>query len=188
MSGKDALTTPERALLTSYEVVIEQGLQSFVEVGSALMRIRDERLYREAFGTFEAYCQERWNLSRFYVHRLIEASEVVEMLPIGNRPTNESQARELAKLDDPAEQQAAWQEVCEEAEVNGVQVTAAKVREVVNRRQERPCVEHVEPKAFDHDKRGVFLLDWLREELRKWPDEVRHEALHWVRQVVKEFE
>lgn len=52
------------------------------------------------------------------------------MLPIGNIPTSESQARELAPLrDQPDEMQAAWQD----ASANG-EPTAAKVREAVNQR------------------------------------------------------
>jgi hypothetical protein len=32
------------------------------------------------------------------------------------------------------------------------------------------------------------LCDWLRAELAKWPDRYRHEAAHWIRQILeKEF-
>ena len=85
----DLLNISERNELERCEVVIKQGLQTFVEVGQALMLIRDKRLYRVEFGTFEAYCQDKWQLSRYYVHRIVEASKVVqnmEMLPIGNKP------------------------------------------------------------------------------------------------------
>ena len=50
--------------LTECEAVIERGLRTFVEVGEALLRIRDERLYRETHGTFEDYCRERWAMRR----------------------------------------------------------------------------------------------------------------------------
>ena len=43
-------------------------------------------------------------MSRSYAHRMIESAAVVKMLPIGNKPATESQARPLAKL--PAEEQA----------------------------------------------------------------------------------
>jgi hypothetical protein len=64
----------------------------------------EAKLYRASHGTFEGYCRERWGMSRSYAHRMIESSAVVEMLPIGNKPATESQARPLAKL--PAEEQA----------------------------------------------------------------------------------
>lgn len=41
-----ALTTTETERLTDLETTIERGLKTFVEVGQALMEIRDGRLYR----------------------------------------------------------------------------------------------------------------------------------------------
>jgi hypothetical protein len=71
--------------------------------------IRDRRKYRiEGFGTFEEYCRERWNWSRSYVHRQIEASQVAQnLLPIGTIPKNEAQARELARLELPEHREVA---------------------------------------------------------------------------------
>lgn len=42
-------------------------------------------------------------MSRIHAHRLIEGAKVTEMLPIGNKPATESQARPLTKLP-PTEQ------------------------------------------------------------------------------------
>ena len=42
--------------LAELELVIERGLKTFVEVGAALLGIRDGRLYRETHATFEDYC------------------------------------------------------------------------------------------------------------------------------------
>ena len=61
------------------------------------------------YATFGDYCRERWGMSRSYAHRMIESAAVVEMLPMGNKPASERQARPLAKLP-PAEQPKAWQE------------------------------------------------------------------------------
>src|SRR5688572_46882 len=89
------------AALDAHEGVIERGLQTFYAVGAALLAIRDTRLYRANYETFEQYCFQRWKMSRIHAHRLMEASEVVEnLLPIGNIPATESQARELASLAD----------------------------------------------------------------------------------------
>jgi hypothetical protein len=73
-------------------------LSVFVKVGNALLEIRDSRLYRQQFPTFEAYCRERWGMARQSVNRMIAAAEVVrniKMEPIGSIPTTESQARPL---------------------------------------------------------------------------------------------
>ena len=59
-----SLTPLESATLATYETVIQQGLESFVEVGNALAAIRDNRLYRSEHDTFEEYCQAKWSLNR----------------------------------------------------------------------------------------------------------------------------
>lgn len=108
--------------LTDAEAVIERGLATFVEVGAALMSIRDDRLYRVEYGTFEDYCRERWGMSNRHANRLVEAAEITLTLgPIG--PTSESQARELSGL---APDVAA--EVMQAAAESG-KVTAASIRD-----------------------------------------------------------
>ena len=62
------MTAPQADLaladLTVCEQIIERGLGTFVEVGQALVRIRNGRLYRADFPTFETYCESRWSMSR----------------------------------------------------------------------------------------------------------------------------
>jgi len=118
--------------LAVYEAVIERGLATFVDVGNALAAIRDDRLYRRDYRTFEDYCRERWGISKTQANRLISAHEVVgNLTPIGVIPSTESQARPLTRLE-PSEQIAAWQEAVTTAP-NG-KVTAAHVAAVVDRR------------------------------------------------------
>lgn len=70
------------------------------------MAIRDGRLYRKSYGTFEDYCRERWGWSKRHCDRLIGAAEISRDLgPIG--PTTESQARPLTKLP-PEQRSEAW--------------------------------------------------------------------------------
>lgn len=108
----NALTVIEQTQLQDLEAVIEKGLQTFFDVGSALGEIRSQRLYRASHETFEEYCNERWGMSRSYASRVIGAADVVSnLLPIGNNgdplPANESQARPLVGLE-PEQQQEAW--------------------------------------------------------------------------------
>ncbi len=49
----ELLSTGERAVLIRAEATIERGLTSFIAVGEALSEVRDSRLYREEYGTFE---------------------------------------------------------------------------------------------------------------------------------------
>ncbi len=84
--------------LAQLEAIIERGLQTYIEVGEALLEIRDGRLYRQSgYGAFEAYCRERWGWSRRYANYQIQAAKVA--VNLGTIvPKNEAQARELAAL------------------------------------------------------------------------------------------
>jgi hypothetical protein len=60
--------------LSELETTIERGLKTFVEVGNALAEIRDSRLYRESYATFEDYCRERWGMSKRHAVSCIAAA------------------------------------------------------------------------------------------------------------------
>jgi hypothetical protein len=121
-----ALTVQEADQLQQCETVIEKGQQTFFEVGEALNRIRLDRLFRDEFETFEAYCQERWGWSRQRASQLIIAAQVVtETKALSTRvdiPT-ERVARELKSV--PA---ADRPKVIDRAQKSGG-LTAASVRE-----------------------------------------------------------
>lgn len=125
----EILNIEELHELERCEVVIKQGLKTFIEVGEALFIIRDKRLYRNEFNTFEDYCQQKWHLGKRYVNQLIQASEVISnlgaMAPI--LPESERQVRPLTSLE-PEIQKEVWKEV---VETHGENITAAKVQEIV---------------------------------------------------------
>lgn len=130
----DVVTTT----LAECEQVIERGLATFVEVGQALLRIRDERLYREQFGTFEDYCRGRWGWGRNYVNKQIAAAETADAL--GTTVPTERVARELTALrDEPDQLRETWAEV---VELHGDKPTAAQVREVVDDKRNGMAVHY----------------------------------------------
>lgn len=131
-----SLTGIEQLELSKLEDRIQRGLQTFYEVGAALLTIRDARLYRESHATFEDYCQQRWAMKRAQAYRLIDAAEVMNNLsPIGDmpKPATESQARPLASLP-PEAQIHAWAAVTEA--LADEPVTAEIVREAVQATKE----------------------------------------------------
>ena len=76
----------------------------------ALVEIRDSRLYREDYETFEDYCLDRWEIHRRHAYRLIDSAEVVKQLEcvhLDTKPANEAQVRPLTKLETPEAQQEA---------------------------------------------------------------------------------
>lgn len=118
--------------LAELELVIERGLTTFIEVGQALLEIRDSRLYPH--DTFDSYCKERWGWGRTRAEQMITAAKVTsELSGVTNvTPRNEAQARELAPLkDDPDELAEVWQELQEE---HGDKLTASVVKDAVQRR------------------------------------------------------
>lgn len=129
------LTRDESKRLKECETVIERGLNTFYEVGGALAEIRDSRLYRIKYATFEDYCQERWGMSRRRGYELIAAAAVVENVRNSAQlPANEAQANELSKLDEAA-QQAVWDIAVGSAVKDGDEkplITAAHIKSVVS--------------------------------------------------------
>jgi len=138
----DDITTPlEATRLQALESTIERGLHTFVEVGTALLEIRDSRLYRTTHGTFEDYCRERWGFTDRRARMLMSAAEVATNLETGPivpvLPVTESQARPLTSLE-PDAQREAWARAVETAP-NG-RVTAAHVQSVVDEYRTPPHV------------------------------------------------
>lgn len=132
----EALSAEEMTQLADYEAQIQTGLRAFYRVGTALIAIRDARLYRADHRTFEAYCAEKWGLSLNYADRQMAAMQVVinlqqsQNVPIGTLlPANEAQARPLASLP-PAEQVRAWETAVTTAPESGI--TAQHVQGVVD--------------------------------------------------------
>lgn len=125
------LTTIETTRLADCEQVIARGLNTFVEVGNALIEIRTDKLYRAEFGTFEDYCLSKWNLGQSRAYQFMDAAKVIADLKsstIVELPANEAQAREFVGVE-PEHRASVWQHVLESAP-NGV-VTAKHIRETV---------------------------------------------------------
>jgi hypothetical protein len=74
------LDEQEHECFKRLERVIEDGIETFYDVGTALRKIRDEKLYREDFITFQEYCEKRWNLKRQRAYEYIDAAKVADTI------------------------------------------------------------------------------------------------------------
>lgn len=74
------LSAQEKSRLASCEKIIQNHFQTYREAGAALAEIRDKRLYRAQYSTFEVYCHVKWEMSKTQANRLIQAANVVESL------------------------------------------------------------------------------------------------------------
>lgn len=149
--------------LESNEQIIARGLRSFVEVGQALARIREGRLYKGGFDTFEEYCQERWQLNRAHADRLVRTSDIsIQLDRLGaHTPATESQARELSGLE-PGEAQ----EVMEAAYGNtDGKLTAAAIKAARHEYEGRP-EQPPETDAHDNAEKDLALINDIRLYLR----------------------
>ena len=132
------LTPDEHRDLESLEVVVNETLSDFERCGRALLEIRDRDLYQgkvsketgKLFTRFEDYCRETWGMSKAQAFRLLTSAEVARSLPMGDKPENERQARELGTV--PEEERA---EVMRKAKEGNGKPTAAKIREVIQKAQ-----------------------------------------------------
>lgn len=137
------LSRVEQQCLANYEQTIERGLGVFYEVGNALAQIRDWRLYRASYRTFEDYCIERWGMVASRARQLISSAEVVSNLKSVTTvtlPANEAQTRPLARLE-PKQQVQVYLEAT--ATAPGGKLTAAHIDQVASVRY--PAVQPVPP-------------------------------------------
>ncbi|MBD2184425.1 hypothetical protein H6S82_10565 [Planktothrix sp. FACHB-1355] len=206
------LDAGEKARLEELEAVIEQGLQTFYEVGKALDEIREKKLYRETHKTFDAYCRDKWGIARRTAYQFIDAAHVMENLcAIAHKiPTKENQVRPLKGL--PSELQIQiWQEAVESAP-NGIP-TGAAVQRLVDRRvssrttrrtsgdaseelgqlrlENQRLKEQLRQRDLDRERRAAEVaaeLERLREENRQLKAELRQRDIDWERRLAYERE
>lgn len=125
--------------LNELEQIIEGRLSDFIEVGRALMAIRDSNLFNlDGFSTFKEYCQNRWQLDISTANRKIIACQTREHLaPFGAKhclPLHEAVIRPLTRLlSTPNDITLVWNEAVERAPISdaGQPIITAKHVEAV---------------------------------------------------------
>lgn len=135
-----ALSLVEKNDLTYNEQIISKGIGTFREVGEALQRIRDGRLYRAEFANFEDYCREKWDLGRRYVNQMIEAAEAVKELgAMAPKVETERVARAVAKVEPSVRVEVVERAVEKAKERGSDRITARDVEEARKPAGNVPC-------------------------------------------------
>ncbi len=174
------LSAKEKRLFTRLEKDIEQNLKGFLKVGFALVTIRDQKLYREYYTTFEEYCREEWDLGRSRAYQLIDSHDVMEHLStmvdksgvptFRILPANERQTRPM--IDIPMEQRGeAWTMVLEEAEKKESKITASFTQHCIDALREKKVSETIN-KAQVLSKKKDSLPKPLQLSLQNFLDEL----------------
>ena len=187
------LTQTEQQDFERLAGIVSAGMRAGVDAAQALLEIRERRLYRAEFATFEEYCQNVHCLTRQYANRLIAAGRVRrEMETIVSKkqlamklPDQEGVLRELGRLPDASDQVEVYQEAIA---VAGKNPTAAVVRNLVDEhprgssgeKQERKqaitatmriqsalqFLENEEAKILAGNMPAEFLISTLRQTLK----------------------
>jgi hypothetical protein len=131
-TAQEPITLDESKRLIELENVIAAGQQTFKEVGTALAEIRDARLYKSDYASFEDYCVHKWGFGKSYGYQLIESAAVAAEVSAITDIKTESQARALAKV--PKAKRAS---VITQASKRGP-LTAKKIREVAAPADDEP--------------------------------------------------
>jgi hypothetical protein len=117
----ESLTDSERDRYIELNAMIAQGMDAFVEVGLAILEVRDSKLYREEFATFEDYCKVRWSFTARRATQLVSSVQVVKGLAqegVTDLPRTDAQAMPLVSV--PKGKRAeVWQEAQETAKKEG---------------------------------------------------------------------
>ena len=205
------LSVRELKRLSELEAVIAENFKGFVAVGVALAEIQEQRLYREQFPTFEDYCKNLWDMSRPRAYQFIDSAQVINNLstivdktddqnPTPLLPSNEAQARELAKLA-PEEQVQVWQQLIDQSQ-EGQKITAkavknavtefkgGKVKKAIKKTQEETQKRRTEFKSEDFTEAFSAFLNQINiERMRNWrytPRQVVFEHLLTLTEIVGE--
>ncbi len=152
--------------LHALEAIVEKGKSTFIEVGMALLRIREARLYKATHSSWENYCQHRWGWSGRRGNQLAQAAQVIaELGEVGNRVPGEHAARHLASLPSVEHRKAAVELAVEEA--GGALPTEPQVRR---------AAAHVA--AVPAGQLGFGLPGAPRRDLSQW--DTRPETAAWL--------
>ena len=118
--------------LQKHEQVIEEGRQTFMDVGNALMQIKENRLYKVSYSNFGDYCKERWGFTQQHAGRLISGTNIVNRIksvPTGSAlPQSENQTRALSKSENPVVDWKKAQEITGKQQPSG-----GEIREIIRK-------------------------------------------------------
>jgi hypothetical protein len=199
-SSPQSLKSPDqqrRKRLQQLEVIIHG---SSWRIGEALLEIRNDRLYRDEYSSFDAYCQERWGHNRAWADRLIKSVELIanfdikveeDLDPIGSTfPLNEAQARAFSGL--TLDEQI---QVMREVTASGKKVTAALITEYAKKYKQpqqqleeedgpQDTTDSGEPLALNEQEIDIRESD-LRERLRMCAQYIHYQEIR-IKQLEQE--
>jgi len=178
---------------------VEDMRSAWKRFGAAIGRVHDHNLWRERYGSFDAYLDEyvyaRWRIARRTAYEWMQAAGVVLNIEshaaayavVIEPPTRASHAQELARL--PGDEQApALIEAREMAATNGrTEPTRYEFERVVTARLGEPTPRSPQQTAHEREQRALkqhLLRIWIRLD-----DQVKRDLLRELPQLLtQEYE
>lgn len=180
------VNTVDGTRLAILEKKIEGGIKQFLEVGEALAEIREKKLYLETHQTFEAYCNERWNIGRAHAYRMMDAADVRKNVsPLGDI-TQERQARTLKTLTPPDQRKAMKRAV----KKNGPKPTAKEIEVEVEaiREEKLKAYNATVPKFIpDHESEAAASIERIRKAVGDEVEELTAEGIKQLAAFLREL-
>jgi hypothetical protein len=132
---------------------IHKGIEAFERVAADMLEIRDQRLYREEYDTFEEFCRETLGRSKTQVNRMIQAGDVIKGLMAQGEtvlPDNSRIAYEMA-LYPPRDRKLIWK----------------RARQIADRNNEKPTYKTIRDAALDIVPTQQTKERWTKDLLRR---------------------
>ncbi|MDG5807903.1 hypothetical protein P9869_35705 [Streptomyces ossamyceticus] len=193
LTDTPALIAQEQDLYLKCESAIENLRFAFWAAGKALQVVRDARLYRAEFDTFEEYTQTKWDITPQYAGKLIRTWRVAEALfhaklgagleTIVSKRLGYGQAWALVPLVEAHSVQAAVYLYVGLLKIKGAGLTAAIVQ---------GAVEALPPAAAGHkgktEEAALAYLSSLEDDTRSAPATDPAKAVRALAKAAKAFD
>ncbi|MDM4015863.1 hypothetical protein [Roseiconus lacunae] len=186
-NADDALNRHE-ANIVAAKVQYAGAYRSWAESVGAELREAKSILQDSGNDAFLSWCKNRFGWSKPYVYCVLAAARVLAVLRqqnydlYGRLPENESQCRELARVD---ESQVAelWCRSCETADDRGCQITANLIKQVRESANDAVPFEPLDPGIdYEFDREG--FLQSVQDGIDQCPDKFLPHVLSDLRSIL----
>lgn len=167
------LTPTETTEYDKLRSFIHKHKQAFVDVGLALMRIRDGELFRAQYKDFDEFCHREYGCGQSYANHHIRQAAAVKALPadVATIVANEGQAREVAKAA-PEHREKVVKTAAARAESAGRKPTAKDFAEARLEVEDPPRVQAATPEQMqDSDLSSSIEADLADNKKRQAQEE-----------------
>jgi len=158
-----------------------------LQAGIALREIRDKKLYRQEFGSFEEYCRAKWHISRPAAYARIGLADTQqELSAVADKPElNDRQARALAGLT-TEDKKRVWQEsgkLADKTPLTHKHILKARAALGLATEEKRKknadtqpgiAKPSAPPASSDTKKRCAEITSMLLDEFARWPKAERN--------------